>query len=314
MIDAQPAIKVEQLSKRYSGGMRSQGVLALSELSLEVKQGEIFGLLGPNGAGKTTLIKILLGSLRPTSGRARINDHSVTDYHARTKAGYLPENHRFPLYLTGAQLLRCYGGMAGLSKKDIRSREDALLDLVGMKRWRKTKIKKYSKGMMQRLGLAQALLTDPDLIFLDEPTDGVDPIGRHEIRTILLNLKNQNKTIFLNSHLLAEVEAVCDRVAVLDKGKLLKVGPAKNLIDTRSSYVIEVADMRTEMPARILNQFPQAIIKDNKITIAVNEPRSINEIIDYLRRDNVDLISVQPLRISLEDSFLELIRGGQPHE
>lgn len=314
MTDFVNAISVNHLSKQYPGGFRGNPVLAISDLSLDIKPGEIFGLLGPNGAGKTTLIKILLGALRPTSGTASINGHDIKSHRAREKAGFLPENHRFPPYLTGMQMLMIFGGMRGMSRKAVKAEADKLLKLVNMERWQNTKIKKYSKGMMQRLGLAQAILGDPDLIFLDEPTDGVDPIGRHEIRTVLLDLKKRGKTIFLNSHLLAEVEAVCDRVAVLDKGKLIKTGPVSGLIETKPTYRIETVYLRPEMPERIIKQFPQAQIDGKIITISFDEPRRINDLIDYLRADRVDLLAVSPVKVSLEESFLTLLKEGADNE
>lgn len=308
------AIQVAHLSKRYPAGFRRTPVQALTDISLDVKKNEIFGLLGPNGAGKTTLIKILLGSLLPTSGRTTINGFGGMDWRSRLSAGYLPENHRFPPYLTGRQMLFCFGGMAGLSPKDIRDKADSLFELVGLGQWQNTKIRKYSKGMMQRLGLAQAMLNDPQLIFLDEPTDGVDPVGRHEIRTILLNLKKAGKTIFLNSHLLAEVEAVCDRVAILNKGKLIKVGPVSGLLDVKPAYRIEAAEIPSVVGEETTTAFPTAKIEGTVITVTLETPCQINEIIDLLRRRGIDLISIAPVKISLEESFLELIQGDGNHE
>lgn len=304
------AIKITNLSKRYSGGLWSKSVLAIANLDLEVQRGEVFGLLGPNGAGKTTLVKILLGALRASSGSATINGFDVHNWRARAKVGFLPENHRFPSYLTGRQLLHCFGGMSGLSHRQIKARKEALLQLVGMSEWQSMKIKKYSKGMMQRLGLAQAILNDPDTIFLDEPTDGVDPIGRHDIRTILLDLKKQGKTIFLNSHLLSEVEAICDRVAVLDKGKLLKVGLAQGLIDARPVYRIETTDLKPETTEHVKQRFPHADIVSNIISVTLNDTQQVNGLIDLLRQQQVALLSVTPVKMNLEESFLELIKGG----
>jgi ABC-2 type transport system ATP-binding protein len=258
MTDAAIAIRVEHLSKTFGGGLRGKNdVQALADVSLEVTQGEIFGLLGPNGAGKTTFVKILLGALHPSTGSASINGHGCGNWRARQKAGFLPENHRFPSYLTGQQFLNIYGGLAGMPRSAIRTRANELLELVEMTRWRKTKIRKYSKGMMQRLGVAQALLNDPDLVFLDEPTDGVDPVGRREIREILKKLKDQGKTIFLNSHLLAEVEAICDRVAILDKGKLIKVGPVGALIETKPYYWIETSHLPEHIAGMVTSGFDQ---------------------------------------------------------
>lgn len=313
MTETATAIRVDHLSKRFSGGLRRRGeVQALADVSLEVSRGEIFGLLGPNGAGKTTLVKILLGSLHPSTGSASINGHACGDWRARQKAGFLPENHRFPSYLTGQQFLNVYGGMAGMPRAAVRARSDELLELVEMTRWRKTKIRKYSKGMMQRLGLAQTLLNNPDLIFLDEPTDGVDPVGRREIRDILKGLKKQGKTIFLNSHLLAEVEAVCDRVAILDKGKLIKIGPVGGLVETKPYYWVETYHLPEHVAAMVTSGFDKAIIEENVIKLPLENPRKINTIIDLLRKYEVDIISVKPAAVSLEDSFMQLIKGGVP--
>lgn len=309
MTTTQNAISVSNLYKRFRGGMRSGDVLALADVSLDVSHGEIFGLLGPNGAGKTTLVKILLGSLHPSGGGASINGVDVGRCKARLSVGFLPENHRFPTYLTGRQMLRVFGGMNGMSASILKSRAVELLEIVGMTRWCDTRIKKYSKGMMQRLGMAQALLSDPDLIFLDEPTDGVDPIGRREIRDILVDLKEKGKTIFLNSHLLAEVESICDRVAILDKGKLIKIGPVTGLIDEKPSYRVETAELPLEAAERIKSAFPQAVIKGNGIDVVFFETRHINDMIDLLRSLGVSLVSAAPTKITLEDSFMQLIKG-----
>jgi ABC-2 type transport system ATP-binding protein len=208
-------------------------------------------------------------------------------------------------------MLYVYGGMAGLTREQIRAKADPLLELVGMSRWRKTRIKKYSKGMMQRLGLAQALLNDPDILFLDEPTDGVDPIGRREIRNVLLELKRQGKTIFLNSHLLAEVESVCDCVAILDKGKLIKTGPVTGLTAAKPGYTIETHSLSEETAQKIVAAFPQVQVSDNVVHAMFDDARQVNDLIDFLRRNQVDLVSVAPIKVSLEDSFMQLIRGNE---
>ncbi|MEW5923151.1 MAG: ABC transporter ATP-binding protein [Candidatus Zixiibacteriota bacterium] len=304
------AIRVEDLTKIYKSAFGANEVRALTNVSLEVQRGEIFGLLGPNGAGKTTLVKILLGSLRITGGTAFINGHSIDNPEARSKIGFLPENHRFPSYQTGLQMLLCFGGMAGLSREEIRKKATPLLELVEMTQWRDTRIKKYSKGMSQRLGLAQALINDPDIIFLDEPTDGVDPIGRHQIRNILFDLKKQGKTIFLNSHLLAEVESVCDRVAILDKGKLIKVGPVHSLIAMKPTYHVETAELNEEIEVEIKIAFPSARIEGSTIVITLEDQYQINGLIDLLRQNYIDIIAVTPEKISLEESFMQLIKGG----
>ena len=195
-------ITAESVSKTYRGLFRSQPVVALQDFSIVIASGQIFSLLGPNGAGKTTFIKILLSLAHPTSGKATILGMPVPHARTRARIGYLPENHRYPSYLTGQQLLRLFGRLLGIEEKILAPRIPQFLDMVGMTQWKNMKVKKYSKGMLQRIGLAQALINDPDLLFLDEPTDGVDPLGRKEIREVLKAIKAQGKTIFLNSHLL----------------------------------------------------------------------------------------------------------------
>ena len=204
-----PAIATDQLVKHFGK------IHALNGVSLTVQRGEIFGLLGQNGAGKTTLIKILLGITKKTDGQALLLDHPAGTASVRRRVGYLPEDHRFPDYHTGASLLNFYGALLGVPAGVRRKRIPEVLETVGLKGRMHYKIRTYSKGMKQRVGIAQALLHEPDVIFLDEPTDGVDPVGRREIRDLMQSLKEEGKTIFLNSHLLSEVEQICDRVAIL---------------------------------------------------------------------------------------------------
>ena len=313
MIEDSKAIEITNLSKIFKGGARGE-VRALDDVSFDVHTGEIFGLLGPNGAGKTTMVKLLLGSLYPTSGTASINGHDISTEAARHKIGFLSENHQFPSYLTGRQMLLYFGGMAGLPQAELKTKIDFLLKMVGMFDWRNSKLKKYSKGMMQRLGLAQALINDPEIIFLDEPTDGVDPIGRREIRDILLNLKRQGKTIFLNSHLLSEVESVCDRVGILNKGKLIKTGPIGGLITAKPAYRVETAGLTENIIGKIKESFPGANIEDNIISITLDDSKQINNLVDLLRQSEIDVISVTPIKVSLEDSFMRLIKGEEVHE
>ena len=234
------AIETNNLTKIYTSSFGKKNVHALTDLNLSVEGGSIFGLLGPNGAGKTTLIKILLGITFPTSGNANILSEDISNYKVKIKVGYLPENHKYPSYLTGGNVLKFFGKLSGLDGNGFEKKIDELLELVKLSKWKKTKVKAYSKGMMQRLGLAQVLINDPELIFLDEPTDGVDPIGRKEIRDILLNLKSQSKTIFLNSHLLSEVELITDRVGILNKGKLLQEGTVKEFTEKKEEYTINI--------------------------------------------------------------------------
>jgi ABC-2 type transport system ATP-binding protein len=303
------ALECDHLSKTYKSGVRNRReVLALQDLTLKVERGEIFSLLGPNGAGKTTFIKILLSLTHLTAGSASLLGMPVHDSHARRRIGYLPENHRFPGYLTGEQVLTSFGSLAGVRGTDLDTRATRLLGMVGMQDWRKVKIKRYSKGMMQRLGLAQALINDPDVLFLDEPSDGVDPVGRKEIRDVLRNLKAAGKTIFLNSHLLSEVELVSDRVAILDHGKLLKLGTVDELTVTDSSYQIGIegtlpAAFMTEAAARVLG----VTAGDDGLIACVQDVRTLNAVIDLLRSHGASITSIRKQRNTLEESFITLI-------
>lgn len=299
-------IETSHLSKTYKVSFGKRTIQALDDMSLAVAPGTIFGLLGPNGAGKTTLIKILLGITFPTSGSGNLLGHDINDYSARQRIGYLPENHKFPLYLNGEEVLRYFGAFSGIEKNVIDKRIDNLLNTVKLLAWKKTKIKAYSKGMMQRLGLAQALINDPDIVFLDEPTDGVDPIGRIEIREILLNLKNEGKTIFLNSHLLSETEMVCDRVGILNKGKLIKQGTVKELTEKQEEYTIKTAGEIPVSLSGILRKSAQDIYD-----IKVKDTVELNMIIDTLRQNHVAIREIIQQKTTLENMFVELIQKAE---
>jgi len=306
-------IETNSLSKQYISVFSKQTVNALNDFTFSVQQGEIFGLLGPNGAGKTTLIKILLGITFPTKGQAKLFGKDVKDYTARQKVGYLPENHRFPGYLTGEQVLRYYGELSGL-KNDSQMKEkiDWYLTLMNLGQWRNTKVRKYSKGMLQKLGIAQALLSDPELIFLDEPTDGVDPIGRKEIRDILLELRAKGKTIFLNSHLLSEVEMICDRVAILNKGDMVLNGSVDVITKTDNVYEIQTdSSLTMELKSKILEIDPDAGAGENEIHTSKGIT-GLNSIIDLLRASNINIISVKQKTSTLEDLFINVIRKKIP--
>ena len=302
-------IETKNLSKEYSSRFSRQKVNALNDFSFKVNKGEIFGLLGPNGAGKTTLIKILLSITFPTRGSAKIFDTDVKSYKWKKRVGYLPENHKFPNYLTGEQVLSYYGRLSGLSGgPELQKKIDEYLETMGLTNWKKTKIKKYSKGMMQKLGLAQSMLSDPDLIFLDEPTDGVDPIGRKEIRDILTNLKEKGKTIFLNSHLLSEVEMICDRVAILNKGDLIKEGNVDELTKAEDVYEIHTAEpVNAELKQKLLAVDQNIGVGENEIHTESGIGR-LNSIIDILRSSRINITKVNQKTSSLEELFINVIR------
>jgi len=231
----QPVITTADLRKNYGS------VEALKGVSITVRPGEVFGLLGQNGAGKSTLIKILLGIVRKTEGEAELLGEPAGNATVRKRVGYLPEDHQFPGYHTGFSLLDFYGQLYGMSRLDRRRRIPEVLEIVGIAKRMHSKIRTYSKGMKQRLGIAQSIMHEPDVIFLDEPTDGVDPVGRREIRDLMQQLREQNKTVFVNSHLLGEVELICDRVAILQRGEMAREGTVADLTRQEGRYVIGLA-------------------------------------------------------------------------
>lgn len=232
----EPAIDLRQVFKTY--GKR---VHALQGVDMRVNRGEVFGLLGPNGAGKSTLVKIMMTVVRPTRADGKILGNPIGHKPTLARVGYLPENHRFPKYLTGRQVLEFFSALAGVDRATRRKRSAEFLDIVGVTQWADTRIQTYSKGMLQRVGLAQALVHEPDLVVLDEPTDGVDPVGRRDILDVLNRIRGQGRTVFVNSHALSELEAICDRVAILVKGQVAKQGTLDELTIARQRYEIEVA-------------------------------------------------------------------------
>ena len=299
-------VVVEDLTKIYQTGMKKGGITALDGVSLTVEQPEIFGLLGPNGAGKTTLFKTLLGITQVTSGYATIAGLPPDNPTSRKKVGYLPENHRFPDHLTGLGLLEFTGRLHAMGRSDIESRAKMFLEMVGMERWGNTKISKYSKGMQQRIGLAQAMVADPEILFLDEPTDGVDPVGKTEIKKVLQKIRDEGKSIILNSHLLSEVEAVADRVAILSHGKVIRIGTVDELTSRDSQYEIiaEFGNKLFDIPEKVGKKISLAM---DRLVVQLSDSKKINWIIDQLRINKIDIMSVKPIKITLEQSFIETL-------
>lgn len=300
-------IHAERITKVFNP--RGKGAItALSELTLDVREGEIFGLLGPNGAGKTTFIKVLLDIIAPTAGSGTLLGSPLGTSNAKTMIGYLPENHRYPDFLTGAQVLRYFGKLSGMAPATLDASIVDRLRLVGMEQWYKTKIRKYSKGMMQRIGLAQALINDPKLVILDEPTDGVDPLGRKEIRDLLMRLRDEGKTVFLNSHLLSEVELICDRVAILNKGRLVRIGTVKELTMQENAFRIGVQGavpdaLRTQWEATRISVREEA----EELVCILPDVSALNTMIDQLRGAEVSITHINEQRQSLEDMFIDVI-------
>ncbi|HVN48406.1 MAG TPA: ABC transporter ATP-binding protein [Bacteroidota bacterium] len=305
------AIQTQELTKQYRiGRFTKKNILALNKVSLDVHQGEIFGLLGPNGAGKTTFIKLLLSIAFPTSGSATVLGHQLGERALKEEIGYLPESHRYPSFLNAFDTLLFFGRLNGLPEQVLRERAATLLDRVGLSEWKKVKTKKFSKGMLQRLGLAQALINDPKIIFLDEPTDGVDPVGRKEIRDMLFGLKNEGKTIFLNSHLLSEVEAISDRVAILNKGEVIKVGTIEEINSQKIVYAIQLsAHLPLELEEKFKSSLPSVVLSENLLTVTLNDKSELNSVIDALRNANIAIEGMTQQKTSLEDYFIQLVKG-----
>ena len=308
-----PAIDVQALRKTYRDGLLGRrSVEALKGVTFEVRRGEIFGLLGPNGAGKTTLIKVLLGVVRRTAGGASLLGRPAGDRRGRIQVGYLPENHRIPRHHTGNSALAYYGSLSGLSLGEIRRRRPALLDAVGLTKWGSTSVKKYSKGMQQRLGLAQAMLHEPQLLILDEPTDGVDPVGRSEMRTLLQRLKSEGKTIFLNSHLLQEVELVCDRVAILHQGQVLREGRIDELTlrpeaEVQFLLVGSEEQIRTALTSYELGPLHSAGLGQFQVAVRAEDQAAADRCVDNLRQHGIGIASMSRSRQTLEEAFLSII-------
>ncbi|WP_263786729.1 ABC transporter ATP-binding protein [Salinibacter grassmerensis] len=309
-----PALSVSSLSKTYRTGLlRRSAVRALDGISLEVEEGAIFGLLGPNGAGKTTLVKILLGLVHPSGGTARLFGRPAGTPAARHRIGFVPENHRFPGFFTATQTLHAYGRLADVPRTERNHRIPQLLDRLALDGRGDTKVKTFSKGMLQRLGLAQALLNEPDLLFLDEPTGGVDPVGRRAIRDIVLELRDKGKTIFLNSHLLSEVEKVCTQIAILRDGTLVRRGSVEELTAVDRVYDLvatPVPDSLLDTPELPLTPAPDGSASASDLDqyrVHADDRATLNAVVDRLRGADVEIESITPLRQSLEDYFIDVV-------
>lgn len=304
-------IQTYELTKYYRSGLfNRKNIQALEKVSLTINEGEIFGLLGPNGAGKTTFVKLVLSIALPTSGNAKVFGLDIGTTALKENCGYLPENHRYPSFLSAANTLKFFGRLNGIPNSELNGKVSSLLELVGLKDWAKIKTKKFSKGMMQRLGLAQALINDPKLLFLDEPTDGVDPIGRKEIRDLLLELKAKGVTIFLNSHLLSEVEMICDRVAILNKGRVVRIGTINELTAHKLIYTIQLsAPISDVIKERLRSSLLRADFYDNKVIVELRDTSELNFIIDLLRNDGIGIESMTQQKTSLEEYFIQLVKG-----
>jgi ABC-2 type transport system ATP-binding protein len=304
-------VEIEELTKDYEVGFwRKRKVRALDGLSLHVNEGEIFGFLGANGAGKTTTLKLLMRLMFPTSGKARILGHDIADLAMHHRIGYLPENPYFYDYLTAREFLDYCGRLFGIAPSARKQRATELLTRVHLdtKSW-DVQLRKFSKGMLQRVGLAQALVNDPAIVFLDEPMSGLDPVGRREVRDLIAGLRQEGKTVFMNSHILSDIEVLCDRVAILKSGKLAHVGNLDELRRRAGEHDrIEVVASGTDAPSLLAHLADsdkfQVSSTANGLRIEIPDERFVDDVLSALRQSGGKLVSVQPVRQSLEDLFV----------
>lgn len=317
-------IDIHHLGKTYREGIfGGKKFRALDDVTLQIQPGEVFGLLGPNGAGKTTMIKILLGILHASDGNASVLGLPAGSRAARRRIGYLPENLTFPRHHTGRGALYFYARLNEVPERTIRQREEELFQTVGLLGRQNEPVRKYSKGMRQRLGLAQAMMHDPEILIMDEPTDGLDPVGRSEIRRVIDGLKARGKTVFLNSHILQEVELVCDRVAILAKGKLRRIGTPlelKNTFNNQLALKVQVElDGSKETISQALDSFPHELLQTSADTseagmaaymVQVKNQPELNQLVDKLRQANISILRIDPLRPRLEDVFMQVVESS----
>jgi ABC-2 type transport system ATP-binding protein len=305
-----PAIEILGLEKTYMVGFwRKRPKCALSPLHLTVEDGEIFGFLGPNGAGKTTTLKLLMGLVFPTAGTARILGREWTDPSVKAQIGFLPEQPYFYDYLTAHELLEYYGQLSGVPAKQRKQRIEQVLDQVGLSDVQGVQLRKFSKGMLQRAGIAQAILHNPKLVFFDEPMSGLDPMGRREVRDLMEQLKHEGKTVFFSTHILSDAEALCDRVAIIHKGELRGVGAIEDLTSSVQGKV-EVIWQGSQVPASIKALGAECHVTGDRVRAIIDEKQQ-DAVIDALRRERQRLIAVIPVRTSLEAYFVEKLRRAE---
>jgi ABC-2 type transport system ATP-binding protein len=295
------AIETKDLRKDYGR------VEALKGVTLTVERGQIYGLLGQNGAGKSTMVKILLGIVRKTDGDAYLLGQPAGTTDVRRKVGYLPEDHQFPGYHTGRSLLHFYGELYGLSRDDRTKRMNEALDIVGLKKRADSKIKTYSKGMKQRLGIAQSFFHDPDVIFLDEPTDGVDPVGRKEIRDLLQQLKSEGRTIFVNSHLLGEVEMISDRVAIIHQGEMVKEGTVDDLTRQANRFTVGLVDGQAVPVQELRERGFKVDLRDDRAEIELADGQTIDPVLELLWHKGLKLRHLVEQKQTLESVFMQMV-------
>ena len=304
------AIETLNLEKTYMVGFwRKRPKRALLPLNLKVEEGEIFGFLGPNGAGKTTTLKMLMGLVFPTAGSARILGKEWTDPEIKAQIAFLPEQPYFYDYLTAHELLNYYGQLSGVPAKERKPRIEEVLSRVGLVDVKGVQLRKFSKGMLQRAGIAQAILHNPKIVFFDEPMSGLDPMGRREVRDLMAQLKQEGKTVFFSTHILSDAEALCDRVAIIHRGELLRVGAVSELTSAVQGK-IEVIWQGTQIPAAMKTLGAECVVSGDTVRAVLPEAQQ-DAAIDTLRRERMRLIAVTPVRTSLEQYFVEKLKSSE---
>jgi len=309
-----PALAAHELTKDFAIGFwRKRPYRALDRLTLEVEAGEVFGFLGPNGAGKTTTLKLLMQLVYPTSGDAEILGRPLGDLDAKRRVGYLPENPYFYDYLTAEELLHYFASLFGINGADRRTRVDRLLDDVGIGAERRLQLRKFSKGMLQRVGLAQALVNQPELVILDEPMSGLDPLGRRDVRSLILRLRDRGCTVFFSSHVLSDAEALCNRVAILAKGRLVTTGRLTDMLAFRArGWELVVAGADDAMVARLGPRIVRAIkIGEGRYTLELPLEPPPERLLGDLTAAGAHLASLNPIRETLEDLFVDAVTSAE---
>lgn len=284
--------------------------MAVAGLTLAVAPGEIFGFLGPNGAGKSTVVKMLMGLIFPSGGTARLLGRPIGDPEVKGRVGFLPEHFRFHEWLQAGEFLAFHGALYGMRPDRRRQRIAEVLELVGLTNRAGDRLGTFSKGMLQRIGIAQALLNEPEIVFLDEPTSALDPLGRREVRDLIRKLKGQGKTVFLNSHLLSEVEMVCDRVAIIDHGRVVRHGLLRDLLGDSQEVELQIGNLTPELRQELSQRCPLVHADGAALTLAVPDREAIPELAEIVIRGGGRLYGLIGRRLSLEDLFVSVVEGG----
>ena len=308
-----PVVEIENLTKDFAAGFwKKRPIRALDNLCLQVNQGEIFGFLGPNGAGKSTTIKLLMHLLHPTSGTARILGQSVDTVSMHQSIGFLPENPYFYDYLTPKELLTYVGRLFGIGQPALSKKVNTLIENVGLTEAQNLQLRKFSKGMVQRIGIAQALINDPQIVFLDEPMSGLDPLGRMDVRRIITSLKASGVTVFFSSHILPDVEAICDRVAILNKGKLQEQGALAEILKVKiEGHEVILSGWTDQTLNDIRNWCDEVRQMGDRLHLRVGDRERMDGLLSYVFANKLDLISLNPIRPSLEEYFQSAVGSRQ---